>query len=213
MVTSALLFYFKRTTNLCLYQLGKKPLDPTLCFPKASTVTLINCSREGISHILKPSIFPHLNKIHYLSGYPAVFDVHTRFNNVEWLFPTYRHHFYQSMIQAGLGRVENRLIRSYVSEFESLKNGCHMELNIPGYGMADGQWYARYQNQYLADKILHQAPHSMELPHEYSYLYTPNPNLFEEDYPYFDCGSEVQSYSQDKMDKDFLEYLKREDKK
>lgn len=213
MVSSAILFYFKRTTNLCLFQLGKKQLDPKLQFPNVSTVTLINCSREGVSHVLKPSIFPQLNQIHYLSGYPAGFDIHNRFNGVQWLFPTYKHHFYQAMIQTGMGRVEDRLISTYLRDFNLTQSGAEFDLNIPGFGIIDGAWYANYQRRYLADKRLHMAPHSSEIPDEFSYLYTPNPNLFDEEYPYFDSGSPVHSYTQKKMEDEFLDHLKKCDKK
>jgi hypothetical protein len=209
MVSSTLLHYFKRTTNLCIFKLGSHRLPPTLCFPKASTVTLINCSREGVSNILKPSIFPDLNQIHYLSTHPGTFDLHTRFpKSVSWLFPNPRYAFYKCMMEAGFGRIENRLINTYVRQFSKNSHMIQIDLHIPGFGTVDGSWYANQMKQYLSEEMLHKSiSDTSELPPGFSYLYTPNPNLFDEEYQYFEYGSAMNTYVDEKTRDDFFRHL------
>jgi len=191
MVSSTILYHLQRTTNLCLYQIGKKKIPPSLFFPKAYTVTLIHCTPEGISGILQPSIFPNLRSVHYLSAHPGQVDLYTRFKSpINWLFPNQRYTFYQCMVNAGRGRVENRLIRTYVNECEPRGNTVQITLNLPGYGMVEGSWYHRQLEDYFAQKKLHTClVQPGQVPYEYAYLYTPNPDLFDEPDPYFECGS------------------------
>ena len=212
MISSTLLHYLHRTPNLCLYQLGKKALPPTLFFPKVSTLTLIQCSRQGISHVVRPSIFPNLKEIHYLSGHPGQFDLHRRFARpIQWLFPPVSYPFYHCMTEAGYGRVESRLFRTYVHYFA--KN--RIDLNISGMGYTDGNWYCNQFNQYLKESSLHHCPQSDDLLAEFSHFYDSDPNPFDYD-PYFECGSRngsVQDFLDTQMENEFYEHLIELDKK
>jgi len=131
--------YLHRSSNLCLY--GVRAVPPPLRFPHATTVTLIHCSPHTIPSLLSPSVFPHLQHIHYLSGDPGVPDLYRRFPTVQWRFPNQHHLFYQCMVEAGYGIVEPRLFRTYVHRFLPSFQEPYIELRLPGYGLYLGEWY------------------------------------------------------------------------
>jgi hypothetical protein len=52
--------HIESTPNLCMYKLGSHYIPDSVIFPKAESVTLINCSRNGILNVLTPRVFPNL---------------------------------------------------------------------------------------------------------------------------------------------------------
>ena len=192
--------YFQRTSNLCLFKLGKMKVSPTLLFPRANIVTVIHCGPAMISAVLQPAIFPRLDEIHYLSADPGSMEMHRRFSRVKWVFPNVRHAFYRSMIEAGYGRVENRLIRTYVHDFQ---NG-NMQLNLPGYGMVYGDWYQKQVQNYLG-----QPSPGDTVPHEFSHFMDPG-HPFEYGDPHVDSGGaehSLHAHVEQKKEKEVMEYL------
>jgi hypothetical protein len=200
-----------------LYQIGNTPIPSSLFFPKASTITLIHCTPAGVSNILQPSIFPNLRQVHYLSCHPGTLDLYKRFKKpLVWLFPNSRYSFYKCMMEEGLGRVENRLIRTYIQQFNNESKHSRIDINLPGYGYIEGGWYKRQVEDYFLQRKLHTClVHSQHIPHEYSYLYTPNPDLFDEPNPYADCGStqgSMSSFLEQKMENDFMNHIMKDEK-
>jgi hypothetical protein len=190
--------YLRRSSNLCLFDVGK--ISPDLFFPRANIVTVIHCEPAMISALLQPAIFPRLDEIHYLSADPGSMEMHRRFSRVKWLFPNVRHAFYRNMIEAGYGRVENRLIRTYVHDFQ---NGA-MQLNLPGYGMVYGDWYRQQLQKYLSQPIP-----ADSVPHEFSYLMNPD-HPFEYGDPHVDSGGtehSLHAFLQQKREKEVMDYL------
>ena len=178
MVLSLIPYHIQQTSHLCLYRLCKKPVPPTLFFPKVKTVALIHCSSAGISNILRPSIFPNLSEVHYLSAHPGSFDLHTQFQpSVSWVFPNLRYAFYDCIIQAGQGRVENQLISAYIQQFVKFPKGAEMMIHLPGYDVVNGSEYARHLRQYLYQSNRHRyQSYSSEISQYYSYRYDPLSN-------------------------------------
>lgn len=167
MISNTFLKYITRTSNLCIYQFGNQQISPTLQFPNARTVTLINCSREGVNRILTPSIFPNMREVHYLSAHPGQVDIYQRFSRpISWVFPNSDYIFYKCMIEAGLGRVENRLISTYIRSVDLHQNQISTDLNIPQYGLTNGgpyrarlHHYLRYQRYPLTSELEHDHLH------------------------------------------------------
>ena len=74
--------------NLCVYKLSSHYIPENIFFPKAESVTLINCHKHGILNILTPKVFPNLTKVNYLSTDPGDYKIYERFNNdIKWIFP------------------------------------------------------------------------------------------------------------------------------
>ena len=163
MISNTFLKYITRTSNVCIYQFGNQKISPTLQFPHARTVTLINCSREGVNRILTPSIFPNMREVHYLSAHPGQVDIYQRFSRpISWIFPNSDYIFYKCMIEAGWGRVENRLISTYIHSVDQDHKQIYMDLCIPQYGMTIGEsyrvrlhHYLRYQHYPLTSDLEH----------------------------------------------------------
>jgi hypothetical protein len=214
MVLSLIPYHIQQTSHLCLYQLCKKPVSPTLFFPKVKTVALIHCSSVGISNILRPSIFPNLSEVHYLSAHPGRFDLHTQFKSpVSWVFPNLRYAFYQCMIEAGHGRVENQLISTYIHEFVKFPRGAKMMIHLPGYDVVKGSDYSRYLQRYLYPPKYHHQSYSTEISQYYSNQYDSQPRLFDNPYPYFDCGSTEHSFStffRQQLEREFMDCILEE---
>jgi len=147
------------THNLCIYKLGSHYIPENLIFSKAKTVTLINCNKNGILNILTPTIFPNLSKVNYLSADPGDFKIYERWNdNLKWVFPNKSYEFYDFMVKSGRGRKDVNLIKEYVASKKIIdgKNGFdisfHFELNIPGFGITDGEWWRSQFYEYLVDQ-------------------------------------------------------------
>jgi hypothetical protein len=155
-----------------MYRFRNQEISPTLQFPKARTVTLINCSRDGVDRILTPSIFPNIEEVHYLSAHPGQVDIYRRFSKpISWVFPNSHYIFYKCMIEAGMGRVENKLISSYIYSIDQNQN--HTDLNIPHYGLTAGNsyrvrlhHYLRYQHYPLITEIDHDHYYGEPHPHD-----------------------------------------------
>lgn len=206
MVLSLIPYHIQQTSHLCLYRLCKKPVPPTLFFPKVKTVALIHCSSVGISNILRPSIFPNLSEVHYLSAHPGRFDLHTRFQPcVSWVFPNLRYAFYECMIQAGKGRVENQLISTYIHQFVKYYKGAEMQILLPGYDVIKGSEYTRHLRQYLYQSNPCQT-YSNEILQYYARQYDPCPRLFDNNSE----GSAEHSFStffRQQLEKEFMDYI------
>jgi hypothetical protein len=210
MLCNTLARYIQHVPDLCVYQLGADKISSRLVFPKVHTLTLIQCSRVGVSRILHPTIFPNLQRVHYLSAHPGGSEIHLRFpKSVKWLFPNLQFPFYECMIEGGYGRVENRLIQHYIQYVSKRDNGIQVDLNLPGYGLCNGSWY-HYQ---IRDFFATPRYSKDTIPSEYSYIYGPNPDPFDYAHPYFDSGNpetSVQAYLQKRMEQDFMEQILKE---
>ncbi len=148
--------HINSTNNLCMYKLGAHYIPSNVVFPKATTVTLINCNKDGVQNILTPTIFPNLNKINYLSANPGNYLIFNRFkNNINWVFPNKNYDFYNYMVEAGRATKDSNLIKEYVANKKIIdgKNGFdisfHFDLNIPGFGITDGEWWRSQFYEYL----------------------------------------------------------------
>ena len=209
MVLSLIPYHIQQTSHLCLYRLCKKPVPPTLFFPKVKTVALIHCSSAGISNILRPSIFPNLSEVHYLSAHPGCFDLHTQFKpSVSWVFPNLRYAFYDCMIQAGQGRIENQLISTYIHQFVKFPKGAEMMIHLPGYDVVKGSEYTRHLQQYLYQSNRHRyQSYSNEISQYYSYRYHPHPILFNSE---GSADSSLSAFFRQQLEEEFMDYILEE---
>lgn len=210
MLSHRFLIYVQRTSNLCIHQLGEHPLSPQLSFPNVRTVTLTQCTPKGISRILTPEIFPNLTAVHYLSANPGQVDISKRFPSVQWLFPNGRYLFYKYMVEQGLGRIENRLIRTYIHHYRKTEGGYRLQINLPWYGVQYGHIYRSQLIHYLQNQ------HRV-LTTEYDIEDAPTfmVNPFEH-YTHFECGDvsvSLHEFMQQKMEREFFDALMEEDKK
>jgi hypothetical protein len=173
------------TNHLCIYRMQ----SISSYFPNVSTLTLIRCSKEGVYNILKPTIFPNLKQIHYLSLHPGDHVIYKRFPNVSWVFPAKSYTFYDCMVLAGLGRKDPRLISTYIASSKLINKQMEFDLHIPEYGVLDGDIYrAQFTKNIhvpiaIPERIIYN-------PHHYSLVHHP-----------------FQKYYQKKIDKEFFEQL------
>lgn len=151
--------YIDTTSDLCIYKLGSHTVPKSIFFPKAKTLTLINCSKSGITNILNPNFFPNLSKINYLSAHPGNYYIYTKFKpELEWNFPDKNYDFYNFMIKSGNGKKDPTIIKKYITNKKIIdgKNGFDIsfqfDLNIPGYGITNGEWYQMQFYEYLVKK-------------------------------------------------------------
>lgn len=151
--------YIQNTHNVCIYKLGYCYIPPSVTFPKAKTVTLINCNKMGVDNILKHEIFPNIENIHYLSLHPANYDIYQRFNkSVKWIFPNKNYDFYNFMELIGHGRKNSTLIDKYVLNKKVIEGDSTFDisytfdLNIPGLGFVNNDWYKNQFYEYLLIK-------------------------------------------------------------
>jgi hypothetical protein len=153
--------YIENTNNLCICKLGSHKLPSNLFFYKVSTITLINCSANGVSNILNPIYFPNLRKINYLSLNPGDILIHDRFKTpIEWVFPNRNYTFYRNTISQGLGYYDNNLIDKYINSFELTDSFSEFDLsidyilNVPDYGVISADWYTKQFYNYLIYKCV-----------------------------------------------------------
>jgi hypothetical protein len=151
--------HIESTSNICLYKLGSHYIPHNIIFPKADSITLINCSRNGILNVLTPKVFPNLTKVNYLSTDPGDFKIYERFNDkIKWSFPNKNYEFYDFMVKTGRGTKDSQLIKKYVTNKKIIdgKNGFDIsfvfDLNIPGFGITDGEWWRSQFYEYLVKK-------------------------------------------------------------
>ena len=151
--------HIESTQNMCMYKLGSHYIPDRVVFPKAETVTLINCNRNGILNILTPTTFPNLSKVNYLSTDPGDFKIYERFNDkLKWVFPNKPYEFYDFMVQTGRGTKDSQLIKRYVTNKKIIdgKNGFDIsfqfDLNIPNFGIVNGEWWRLQFYEYLVHK-------------------------------------------------------------
>jgi hypothetical protein len=142
-----------------MYKLGGHDIPDRVIFPKAESVTLINCNRNGILNVLTPRVFPNLHRVNYLSTDPGDFKIYERFNDkLKWAFPNKPYDFYDFMVKTGRGTKDPQLIKRYVANKKIIdgKNGFdisfHFDLNIPGFGITDGEWWRSQFYEYLVKK-------------------------------------------------------------
>jgi len=151
--------HIENTNNLCVYKLGSYALPSNILFPKANTLTLINCSKKGIQNILNPDIFPSLKRVNYLSIQPGSYDIYKRFRNqLEWVFPNKRYDFYDYMMALGYGKKDPKLIQTYIKD-KQMVDGTNdfdisykFDLSIPDYVIVDSEWYRAQFYEYLVNK-------------------------------------------------------------
>ncbi len=106
--------YIENTNNVVIYKLGTHHISSNIQFPKATTTTLINCSKEGVFNILSNNTFPNLKKINYLSMHPGNYNISKRFKYVQWVFPDKNYEFYDYMIKNGNAIKDTSLLESYI---------------------------------------------------------------------------------------------------
>lgn len=147
--------FLKYSKNACFYHLRSKCFPSTICFPFAETVTLIRCHPLIVNELIKPSIFPNIKNIHYLSGHPGDIYITNRFNpSVQWVFPNVKHPFYENTFLAGKGKIDDSLIYNYISN-KKLFSSSDFYLYIPGYSVIDGALYHSFVHQYFSNYSPH----------------------------------------------------------
>jgi hypothetical protein len=151
--------YIENAHNLCIYKLGSQYVASNIFFPNANVLTLINCHKNGVSNILNRDRFPNLNRVNYISVRPYEENIHKRLpSSVEWVFPDKNYDFYNAMVERGLGKKSSTLIRDYVATKTVIdgKNGFDIsfqfDLNIPDYGIVNGEWWRRQFQLYLNEE-------------------------------------------------------------
>jgi len=152
--------YIETTMNVCIYNFNNNPSVPqNIIFSNASSVTLVNCNKDGIKNILTPIIFPNLKTINYLSLCPGNYSIEQRFApNVQWNFPNKYYSFYDFMVQNGYGKKNNFLIKDFVTsdeiDVEDAYNyaSYNVDLIIPNLGIIDGNLWQLHFASYLKQK-------------------------------------------------------------
>jgi hypothetical protein len=155
-LTNEFVKHIETTNDLCLYRFSVFSIPRSVIFPNATYLTLINCSKSGISNILNPDIFPNIHTINYLSTNPDKNLLHTRFSShVNWIFPDKNYDFYNFMTDMGYGKKDSNIIKKYIHNKRILdgKNGFdisyEVDINIPEYGIVNGTWWQSQFYEYL----------------------------------------------------------------
>jgi hypothetical protein len=151
--------HIENTNNVCLYKLGHHSVPHNIFFPKARTLTLINCSKPGILNVLHPRFFPNLNTINYLSMGTGNNTIYSRFNSdTQWVFPDKNYEYYNFMVNAGYGKKDADILKRYITNKKIVdgKNGFDIsyefDLNIPEYGIVAGEWWRAQFYEYMVMK-------------------------------------------------------------
>jgi hypothetical protein len=155
-IDSEFVKHIQNTDNLCLYKLGSHHIPSNIIFPNAKTITLINCNRAGILNIFKPTIFPKLSNVNYLSADPGDFKLYERYNDkINWVFPNKTYEFYDFMVKSGRGKKDTELIKKYMTNKKIIdgQNGFDIsfefDINVPEYGIVNGEWWRSQFYEYL----------------------------------------------------------------
>lgn len=150
--------YIKQTKNLCIYKLGDYNIPQNIFFPNADSLTLINCNSNGVHKILDPRYFPNLNTINYLSMSTGNYAFHHRFSpSTKWVFPDKNYEYYNFMVAMGYGKKDPELLKRYIANKKIVdgKSGFDIsyefDLNIPEYGIVNGEWWRTQFYEYLAE--------------------------------------------------------------
>lgn len=203
MLSFEFLRYIENTKHLCIYKLKSECIPNNIVFPRVNAVTLINCSKLGVSNILKPNFFPNLKLINYLSAHPGDYNIHKRFsNNISWVFPMKDYVFYDTMLEAGLGRKDHNLITNYIINKNINRNIVDFDIYIPGYNILNGEWYRSQLLKFFLKK-------------EYEYLlqhginHMPSKDIYkfsilEDSFPEY---SKYKYYCKEKLEYDFFNYI------
>ena len=148
--------HIETTNDVCLYRFNVFPIPRSVIFSNAKYLTLINCSKTGISNILNPDIFPNIHTINYLSTNPDKNLLHTRFSShVNWIFPDKNYDFYNFMTEMSYGKKDSNIIQKYIHNKRIIdgKNGFDIsydvDINIPDYGIVNGTWWQSQFYEYL----------------------------------------------------------------
>jgi len=146
--------YIQTASTLCLYRLQQERICPSIYFPNVTTLALLRCSPEGVSNVIRSSLFPHLQQIHYLSLHPGDLRIHLRMKTqrIRWVFPQHSYVFYDNMVYANLGRKKEGLLSTYIDHFMP---STSFFIKLPGYHtknttmVMEGEYYRQRMMQYL----------------------------------------------------------------
>jgi hypothetical protein len=199
-------YYFQRTRHLCVYQYDKLHILPnTLFFPYVTKLTLIDCSRKGISHLLYSQRFPKLQHIYYLSGHPDIYNIYERFpNSVKWVFPNRDYSFYNCMLEAGHGEKNNDIISANIYSKSATNHELSFTIHIPGYGPREGPMYKEHMYDYFHN------PHVLSSLADNELI--PEDNYYERyriNYIKTHRNEPFQQYNQHCLEQDFFNHIIR----
>ena len=140
-----------KTPTMCFYKYQNLyPLKGV--FPNVHTLSLIQCTQ--IAPLIQLSVFPNLRTIHYLSSPPKelILDAF----KFKWVFPSLVHPFYSGMMEAGIARIDEQLIPTYIDSMIPAEDGLmDISLHIPEYGIIDGDRYEYYMRHFFTKNIHH----------------------------------------------------------
>lgn len=158
-LTSEFVRHIENTKDICIYKFGVFLVPRSVVFPNANQLTLINCSKSGISNILNPYMFPNIHTINYLSTNSDKNILHTRFPPyVKWVFPDKNYDFYNFMTEMGYGKKDPGILNKYIHSKRIIdgKNGFdisyELDINIPDYGIVNGNWWQSQFYEYLVSQ-------------------------------------------------------------
>lgn len=135
----------ERTSNFCFYNYNGR-YTITGRFPSVNTLTLIRCA--NINNIVQSSVFPNLKMINYLSAPPT--EPIYGCLSYKWIFPSLQHQFYTSMMEAGVGSVNEQLVTLYIDSIKQSEDGLKdISLYIPDYGVMNGDNYDDYVQHFF----------------------------------------------------------------
>lgn len=151
--------YIESTNHLCIYKLNGQNVTTNVLFPKVKTLTLINCSKTGVQNVLNPNIFPNTKNINYLSAGPVEYDIYQRFRgDTQWVFPNKNYDFYNYMVDKGYGKKDDTIMKKFIASKKIIDgaNGFDIsfqfDLNIPEFGIINGEWWRSQFIEYLRSK-------------------------------------------------------------
>jgi hypothetical protein len=151
--------YIESTNHLCIYKLNGQNVSAKILFPKVKTLTLINCSKNGVQNVLSSHIFPNATQINYLSAGPVEYAIYRRFGGqARWVFPNKDYDFYNYMVSQGLGKKDDTLMKRFIASKKIIDgaNGFDIsfqfDLNIPEFGIINGEWWRAQFVEYLRSK-------------------------------------------------------------
>lgn len=176
--------YMESTRHLMLYRVESAyPVPAGMCMRNVETVCLLHCAPAAVERFLRPSLFPALRRIHYLSAPPEEVTLHRRFGiHTQWVFPAFQralaaYPFYDRMIEGGWGKQEPGLVDQYVVQAKQRGKETWFDFYLPMRGIVEGDWYYAQQMAYLykkhCDAFQVICPTQAERPGDRSYLPPP----------------------------------------